>query len=934
MGGFLWILNRKGVILSVRSKEMLRFLSRLGGLFGRGEADREFDNEIAIHLELLTERLVRQGMNREEAVSAARRQFGNVGLLEERQREARAFLWITVLFQDLRYGLRILAKSRGITALAITSLGLGIGANTAVFTVAKAALFDALSVPHPEQLRLLGYTQGDRSVVENDWGDFYTDAQGRTVIASFSYPVYQAMRRQDHSLGNLFAFVDLGQFEHLSATIDGLAEVVTGELVSGNFFQGMRVGTVLGRPIEPTDDAVPGSGAVAVISESFWRRRFGLSPFVVGKTINVNLTPITIIGVAPRGFSGASHVHTPQDLFMPLSMQPVIFPRGGRSLLSDSDTWWIQIMGRLQPGVSDERARASLAVVLSQAVRSTMTVPKDRTVPPLLLLPGSRGWNYTAQELEHPMPLLLALAGFVLLLSCVNVANLLLSRLSSRVREISIRLALGANKMRVIRQMLTESLCLSVLGGTAGLIIGYLGRNILPKLLSPSWGSTALNVRFDWRVFAFGCFISIATGLGFGVVPAWQAMRTSVNAGLKNTGRAMSDSNKGIAGKLLIVLQVSLCMLLLVSAGLFIRTLVNLNALDPGFNKKGLLLFAVEPPAKRYPAPNNVEVLHRIEGKVASLAGVRFVTLSREALLAQSWSNSDFVPVDRSTAGARDRHVGVNWVGQDFFRTLGIPILGGRSFDQHDTLSSRGVAVINAALARKEFGGTNPIGAFFRMKEGGEPFEIVGICADAKYGWLRDDVPPTFYALYTQRKDADGSMTFEVRINGNPRDFVGAVRGAVASVDKDLPLIDVRTQEEQIAATIGPERSFAIMTSGFGILALVLASIGVYGVVAAGVSRRVNEIGIRMALGARADQVVRMVLNEAVCLTLVGVCAGLCAALFVTRLLSSFLFGLRPTDALTLAGAGLLLSLVAMLGSLAPAYRAASIQPVRALKHE
>jgi MacB-like periplasmic core domain len=306
---------------------ILRFMSRLRGLFGQGQANREFGEEVETHMELLQERLMHQGMSREDAASAARRQFGNTVLIEQRNREARSFLWFATVLQDVRYGLRMLAKSPGVTAIAITSLALGIGANTAIFTLAKAALFDALSVPQPGQLRLLAYAQDDRSVVEHDWGDFYTDAQGRTVIASFSYPVYQELRRRDHSLGDLFAFVDLGQFEHLSATIDGHAEVVTAELVSGNFFQGMGVGTALGRPIEPADDAVPGSGAVAVISDSFWQRRFDRSPSVIGKTVDVNLTPITIVGVAPRGFSGASHVHTPQDMFLPLSMQPVIFPK-------------------------------------------------------------------------------------------------------------------------------------------------------------------------------------------------------------------------------------------------------------------------------------------------------------------------------------------------------------------------------------------------------------------------------------------------------------------------------------------------------------------------------------------------------------------------------------------------------------------------------
>jgi predicted permease len=622
---------------------ILRFISRLGGLFGQANANREFGEEVETHIELLTERHLRQGMSREDAAWAARRQFGNTALLEQQQRETRAFLWIATVVQDVRYGLRMLAKSPGVTAIAIASLALGIGANTAIFTVAKAALFDALLIPHPEQLRLLAYTKDDRSVIENDWGDFYTDKQGRTVLASFSYPVYERLHDRDHSLGDLVAFVDLSQFEHLSATIDNHAEVVSAELVSGNFFAAMNIGTVLGRPIEPKDDATPGAGAVAVISDSFWQRRFDRSPTVIGKTIDINLTPVTIIGVAPQGFAGASRVHTPQDVFLPLSMQQVIFSQKTGSLLSDADTWWIQIMGRLQPSFSDEQARASLAVSLNQAVRSTMTVPADRTVPPLILLPGGRGWNYAAQELEHPMPFLLALAGLVLLLACVNVANLLLARSSSRNREISVRLALGASSRRVVRQMLTESLCLSALGGSTGLLLGYLGRNILPHLLSTSWGPATLSTRFDWRVFAFTFVISVLTGLGFGAGPALQATRTSVNAGLKHGGTTVTRHRRGLAGKTLVILQVALCMLLLVCAGLFVRTLSNLDALDPGFNKRGLLLFGIEPPAQRYPSPNNVEVLHRVEEKLATLPGVGSVTLSREALLAQSGSNSDFL---------------------------------------------------------------------------------------------------------------------------------------------------------------------------------------------------------------------------------------------------------------------------------------------------
>ena len=407
-----------------------------------------------------------------------------------------------------------------------------------------------------------------------------------------------------------------------------------------------------------------------------------------------------------------------------------------------------------------------------------------------------------------------------------------------------------------------------------------------------------------------------------------------MNAGLKDGGTTMTRHRRGLTGKMLATVQVALCMLLLVSAGLFVRTLANLNALDPGFNKKGLLLFAIEPPVKRYPAPKNVEVLHQIEERIGSLSGVESVTLSREALLAQSGSNSDFILDDQTKIPAAQGEIAFNSVGHDFLQTMGIPILYGRTFDSKDTSTSTRVAVINRALAQMEFGGKSPIAAFFRMEQGGEPLEIVGVCANAKYAWIRDNEPPTFYVLYTQQKDLKGSMTFEVRTKGRPESFSGEIRRTIEAVDKDLPLIDLRTQEEQVDAALAPERSFAIVTSGFGLLALMLASVGVYGVVAASVSRRVNEIGVRMALGARADQVLRMVLGEAVGLALAGIGVGLSAALFLTRFLASMLFGLKPADPLTLLCSGLLLSLVALVAAWGPAQHASHIQPERALRHE
>ncbi|MGA2046227.1 MAG: ABC transporter permease [Terracidiphilus sp.] len=912
---------------------MSEFWTKLRYLFSRQKPD-ELDDELHFHLQNSIEARVSAGMSVDEARRQTLIEFGGVERAREQCYEQRPGWWLASVLQDVRYGFRMMARSPAFTVVAVASLALGIGANTAIFTLAKSALIDALAVAHPNELRLLALVQGNPSEIPHDsWGNFYTDPQGRTIVASFSYRAYEQMRSWDHSLGDLFAFVDIDQFGHLSATINGHAEIVTGELVSGNYFDGLGVTTVIGRPIEPADDSAPGAGAVAVISDSFWERRFNRSPAVIGKTVDVNSTPITIVGVAPKGFTGATSVQTPKDMFLPLSMQPLVLSRQNGSLLSNPDIWWIQVMGRLQPGVPEEQARASLAVTLDQAVRGTMTVPKDRTIPPLLLLPGNRGWSYPARELERPMPLLLALAGLVLLLACANVANLLLARSSSRQREISVRLALGAGKKRIVRQMLTESLMLSSLGGAMGLLLGYLGRNLIPHLLSTTWEAMAVSTRFDWRVFLFTLTVALLTGLGFGIGPAWQATRFTVNNGLKDSGIAVTHRRKGIAGKALVIFQVSLCMLLLVGAGLFVRTLANLNAVDPGFTKQGLLLFGIDPPKQRYPEPKNIEAIRLLEQRVGSLPGVESATLSNETLLGQSISNSDFIPEGQPDTG-RNQGALFNTVGESFFSTMRIPILNGRSFEPRDTATSPPVAIINRALAQRDFTGRNPVGLTFRTEDPEGAYQIVGVCADAKYGWIRDAPPATFYLLYTQQKEMHRGMTFEVRTKGDPRSFIGAIRGAIDSVDRDLPMIDIRTQEEQIDSDLAPERSFAAVTSGFGILALVLASIGVYGVMASAVASRVNEIGVRMALGAQAHQVLWMVLREASWMAIMGIGAGLGAALLLTRFLNSMLFGLKPSDPFTLASAGLMLFTVAMLAGWIPARRAASIQPVQALRHE
>ena len=463
------------------------------------------------------------------------------------------------IWNDIRYGLRMLKKSPGFTAIAVISLALGIGANTIIFTLAKEAMLDTLAVPHPEQLRILTIElSAHNSVVQNFWGNFYSAADGATETTSFSYPVYQILRQQNHSLEDLFAFKELGAYNRLNATIDGHAQAITGQLVSGNYYQGLGIDVALGRPIEPADDDSAGEGAVAVISDAFWARAFGSSPTVIGKTIQLNLTPITIIGVNPPGFTGAARVQSSPDIFLPFSMQPVVLPSGKDSLLTNKERWWIQVMGRAKPGIPDAAALAALSVALDHAVRATTPIPKDRVLPRLSLPSGSRGINEVGRDLSGKVYVLLALAGLVLLLACANIANLLLARSAARQREISVRAALGASRGRILRQVITESLLLSMLGGMAGLLLGYFGRNVIPRLMSTAWRPPLLSSHFDWKVFAFAAGISLLTGLVFGLAPAFQSIRTSVSNGLKDGAGTATKRRQGFAGKAIVVFQISL----------------------------------------------------------------------------------------------------------------------------------------------------------------------------------------------------------------------------------------------------------------------------------------------------------------------------------------------------------------------------------------
>jgi len=906
--------------------------SRVAAMFRRRKLDGELDEELRAHLEMAAEENRRRGMGADDAWRQALRDFGGVTQVRETVRMREGWLAIENLRRDLGYAVRMLRKSPGFAAIAIGSLALGIGANTAIFSIAKQALLDRLHVPHAGELRLLACRSGRQSVVHSSWGDWEKTADGVTST-SFSYPVYQQMRKQNHALADLFAFKNLGR---MNVTVDGEAEVVQGDLVSGNFYEQMEVRPQLGRAILPADDEKVGGSPVAVISDGYWTRRFNRSSAVIGKTILVNLVNVTVVGVNPRGFTGAKGTQSSPEIFMPFSLQPLVYPYSSvDSLLTSDKVWWMQMMARAKPDVDEEKARAALDVALKSAVRATMTVKPEQSMPDLVLADGSRGMNEASRELAQPLMVLMSLVGLVVLLACANMANLLLARSSARQREMGVRLALGAGRARILRQMLTESLLLSVLGGLVGLVVGYFGRNALLAMFSGPGDPMTMQGSFSWGVFGFNAALSVVTGILFGVGPALEATRTQVTSTLKDAAQTTTRRRKGFAGRAIVAFQVALSMLLVVVAGVFLRTMINLSRVDPGFDPRNIVLFELRPPQTEYPGAKEAALFREIVDRLRAVPGVESVSPTSVAPLSRSYENDDFLPVGRKQG--HDDIADNSTVGDAYFATFRIPIVAGRGFAETDTEMSPKVAVVNQALAKQFFPGENPVGKSFTTsdeKDNKLMYQIVGVCADTRYGSLREDPPPIFFVDYRQAPAINWGMTFAVKTRTARAAIAPSLRRAVQSVDRNLPLTDVRTQEEQIDELLRNEHVFAELTAGFGIVALLLACIGIYGLMAYAVSRRTNEIGIRMALGARAEQVLGMVLREALWMTGVGVVVGLGAALAVGRLIASLLFGLKAWDPMTLSGAAVLLVAVALGASWVPARRAAGVDPGRALREQ
>ena len=905
----------------------LRGWSWLRNFVLRRAVEGALDAEVRGYLELLIDEKVAAGITVTEARRMAKIELGGESQVRQAVRDSRAGAGLEMLWQDIRYGWRMLMRSKGFALVAVLSLGLGIGANTAIFTVAKRVLFDTLPVERPHELRMLTWVSGHERPVPPVWGDVSGTPAGGLTSNSFSYPVLEALRKQTDAYADLFAFKNV----QMTAVAEERAEVVEASMVSGNIFDALGVRPLLGRALMPADD-VSGGTPVAVISEGYWEARFGRTETALGKVIRLNGQPVTVVGILPARFTGLE-MGKQIAVYVPLTAQPLVMPRAqnsSTSLLNNPQSWWVQAMVRLRPDIPEARAQAEMDAVLRSAAKATVSTTVGWDLFHLVMTPGERGVDYLHGTYAGPSYVLMGLAGLVLLLACVNLANLLLARAAARQREMSTRMALGAGRVRILRQVLTESLLLSGMGGVVGLALGYAGRNLIPFMLAGR--DAPMGVDFDWRVMAFTIAAAVLTGVLFGVAPAWRAVRADVNASLKDGGTAATHG--AYVGKGLVVVQIALSTILLMGAGLFARTLTNLNDTNLGFEAKHLLLFRLNPPRIRYDDAQTMALYGRIEARLASLPGVRSVAMSNIAIMGDGGSGSTFhvTGTPQEHEPVRVQSIGVS---ADFLQTMGIPMVEGRGFTAQDTAASPKVAVVNQALARQFFPKGDAVGRTFEAdaEDIAGPVTIVGIAADTRYNDLRSATPPTFYIDYKQQVNA-GKRVVEIRTIAEPGSVLKEVRGVIAAEDRDLPLIDVRTMTGQVATTVAQERVFAQLTSGFGVLALVLASIGIYGIMAYTVAARTSEIGIRMALGAQAERVLSMVLREVSWMALVGVVLGLSGALMLARLVRSMLYGVTAFDPLTLAGVALVLMGISLLAGFGPARRASRIDPVRALRHE
>ena len=903
---------------------------RLRSLFRRRRVEQELDEELRYHLERQIEENLEWGMSREEARYAALRAMGGIEQQKEKCRDMRRVNFIEDLMQDLRYGVSVLIKSPVFTTVAVLSLALGIGANTAIFSLLDAVLLKSLPVHEPEKLVLFG--NADDEGMTNGFPNKSWDL--------FSYPFYQEVRQHNEVFSDVAAVLSIPWSVHGTVTINessGEIEKMNVLVVSGAYFSVLGVNASLGRAITEADDQNVGGHPVAVVSHTWWKRKLGGDPAAVGKIITIDQTSYTIIGVAPKEFLGTTALQAP-DIYVPLAMEAQL-PPGHWNGRNDKTFQSLYLIARLKNGVSSEQASAAVNLLFKQSLQEQLGAQpsaerlQDIERASIELTPAGKGISSLRRQFSPSLQILMAVVAVVLLIACANVANLLLARASARQKEFAVRLALGAGRIRLIRQLLTESVLLATLGGVAGVVLAWWGSRLLVLMASAGSESLPIDVTPNARILSFTLLVSLLSAVIFGTVPALRATRVEPISSLKGGKGAVQATSQSPLGKMLVVAQVALSLLLLVGAGLFVRTLINLQNTPTGFNQQNALLFKLDTATTGYKDAQLTNLLREVEEQVKGVPGVQAAAFSFIIFNQGGWSSMAFTR-DQIQIEEKDRLVRQNIVGQDYFTAMGIPLIHGRGFGPQDTDKSQKVAVINETMAKRFFPDSSPVGRYFgrgRPENSGQ-IEIIGVVKDTKYASLTEKSPSIAYYPYTQIRDFLNN--FVVRFSGPPESIVPQVQQAIKQVNRNLPVDEVVSLSEHVGHSIVQQKLIARLASFFGLLALLLACIGLYGVLSYAVARRTNEIGIRMALGAQSSNVLWLMLREAFTLVLAGVVIGLLASLAATRMAANLLFDLKPNDPLTIVMATSLLIVVAALAGYLPAHRATRVDPMAALRDE
>ncbi len=901
---------------------------RIVMLFHRGRFRAELEEEMRLHIDLRQRQQAERGLNEDEAHSAARRRFGNAALLKEKSHSAWGWGWLESLAQDTLYGIRAMMRSPGITAITLLSLALGIGANTAIFTLMDAVMLRSLPVKDPGQLVIFG--RGTTSGI--------TDSFGHTTL--YSYPVYRQMQSRTQVFSDVAALFSMHNDVHGYVGDRAELEPMQVQLVSGTYFQMLGVPALLGRTITDQDDSSEGDHPVAVVSYTFWTRSLARDPEVLSKSLRMGSASFAIVGVAPPEFFGTKVGESP-DVWIPLSMMKAVPPHWGN--YKDPTNAALYIMGRIKPGVSVADATANVNLVYQQIFYEMMgrfpEIPgkishRDQLAKTHVpLMPMAKGLSDIRRNFSQPLKVLMSVVALVLLIACANIANLLLARSTARARELAVRQALGAGRRRIVRQLLTESLVLALAGGALGVTFAGAATRLLLRLVSGGEQTLPLNVSMNTGLLLFTLGVTLATALLFGTVPAFRATRLKLTDALKDGRGTSSSAARSPLARALIVSQVALSLVLLVCAGLFLRSLVNLNRVDTGFNRNNVLLLKTDESSAGYKENDaRLAELHRqVEERVGALPGVSADSYSSFTFNEGSWNGTVFVQDFDN-----DKKVDVvhNIVGNGYFATMGIPLVAGRGFGPQDTATSPRVAIISEHMAKTMFPAGSPIGRHYgndNQQHAGD-IEVIGVARDVKFNNLDELTDTLDYYASVQSPGYMGD--FEVRYSGDMGAVSSAVQKAIHSIDRNLPITHVTTLNAQIANSIVDQSLVAELSAFFGLLAVFLSSIGIYGLMSYVVSRRTNEIGIRMALGAERSHVSWMVMREIVLLVGIGIAIGVPVTLAGGSLVGSMLFGLRPRDPFSIVASIALLLGVAVLAGLLPARRASRVEPSVALRCE